>query len=200
MVNQSSATPASESLASVQAALSEHRSWFMILGGVLILLGVVAVAFPLITTIAAKIFLGWLFLISGVVQIVHAFSTKKWSEFLLNVLVGVLYVFAGGWLAFFPLTGILTLTLLLAFMFIVQGVIEVGMAVRMRPVEGWVWMLLAGVIAGAVGIMILAKLPSSAAWAIGLLVGVNMISSGWAYFFLALAAGKKDNAAGIPAD
>jgi len=195
MVNQPSATPASESLASVRAALAEHRSWFMILGGVLIVLGVIAVAFPLITTIAAKIFLGWLFLISGLVQIIHAFSTKRWSEFFLNVLVGALYVFAGGWLAFFPLTGILTLTLLLAIMFIVQGVIEVGMAMRLRPLEGWVWMLLAGAIAGAVGIMILAKLPSSAAWAIGLLVGVNMISSGWAYFFLALAAGKKGNAA-----
>jgi len=195
MVNQSSATPASESLTSVRASISEHRSWFMILGGVLILLGVIAVAFPLITTIAAKIFLGWIFLVSGLVQIVQGFSTKKWNEFFLNVLVGVLYIVAGGWLAFFPLTGVLTLTLLLAFMFIVQGVIEVGMALRLRPVEGWVWMLIAGAIAGAVSIMILAKLPSSAAWAIGLLVGVNMISSGWAYFFLALAAGKKGNAA-----
>jgi uncharacterized membrane protein HdeD (DUF308 family) len=192
MVNQSSATPANESLASVRAAISEHRSWFMILGGVLILLGLIAVAFPLITTIAAKIFLGWLFLISGLVQIIHAFSTKKWSEFFLNVLVGALYIFAGGWLAFFPLTGILTLTLLLALMFIFQGLMEAGMAFRLRPLEGWVWMLIAGIIAGAVGVMILAKLPSSAVWAIGLLVGVNMISSGWAYFFLALAAGKKE--------
>lgn len=195
MVNQSPSSTANEALTSMRAGISENRTWFMILGGVLIFFGIIAVAFPLITTIAAKIFLGWLFLISGLVQIVHAFSTKKWSEFFLNVLVGALYVFAGGWLAFFPLTGILTLTLLLALMFIFQGIIEAGMAFRLRPLEGWVWMLIAGIIAGAVGVMILAKLPSSAVWAIGLLVGINMISSGWAYFFLALAAGKKGNAA-----
>ena len=72
-----------------------------------------------------------------------------------------------------------------------RGLLEAGMAFRLRPLEGWFWMLIAGVIAVAVGVMIIAKLPSSAVWAIGLLVGINMISSGWAYFFLALAAGKR---------
>jgi uncharacterized membrane protein HdeD (DUF308 family) len=65
----------------VQAAISENRTWFTILGVLLIILGVAAIAFPLLTTIAAKIALGWLFLIGGVVQIAHAFSTRQWSEF-----------------------------------------------------------------------------------------------------------------------
>jgi uncharacterized membrane protein HdeD (DUF308 family) len=180
----------SERSSSIQAAVSENRTWFIILGVLLIILGVAAISFPLLTTIAAKIFLGWLFLIGGIVQIVHAFSTRRWSEFFLDLLVGVLYLIAGGWLAFFPLTGIVTLTVLLAAMFIAQGVLEVGMAFRIRPHAGWVWMLIAGIAALAVGVLIIAHLPSSAAWAIGLLVGIALIMSGWAYLLLPMAVAR----------
>jgi uncharacterized membrane protein HdeD (DUF308 family) len=180
-----------EAPASMQAAVSENKTWFLILGILLIVLGVIAVTFPLLMTIAAKIFLGWLFLVGGIVQIFHAFSTRGWSEFFLDLLIGVLYLIAGAWLAFFPLTGIFTLTVLLALTFIVHGVLQAGMGLRMRPQEGWVWLLFAGIVAVALGILILAQLPSSAVWAIGLLVGVNLMVSGWAYVFLALAAGKK---------
>lgn len=174
----------------LRSIVSRHRTWFIVLGVVLILLGTGAILFPFLTTIAAKIFLGWLFLIGGIVQVVHAFSTKAWSEFFLNLLIGLLYLVAGGWLAFLPLTGILTLTILLAFLFIFEGVMEAALAFRIRPHEGWGWMLLAGIVAVLVGVLIIAQLPSSATWAIGLLVGINMISTGWAYLFLALAAGK----------
>jgi len=174
----------------VHAAVSENRTWFMILGILLIVLGIVAIAFPFMTTIAAKIFLGWLFLIGGIVQVVHAFSTQKWSQFLLTLLVGLLYVVVGGWLAFFPLAGIIALTIMLAAMFIAEGILELGMAFRMRPQQGWVWMLVAGIISVLVGLLIVAGLPSSATWAIGLLVGINMISTGWAFVFLAQAARK----------
>ena len=173
-----------------QAAIAENRTWFIILGVLLIILGIAAISFPLLTTIAAKIFLGWLLLIGGIVQIVHAFSTRRWSEFLLEVLVGVLYLIAGGWLAFFPLTGIVTLTVLLAAIFIAQGLLEAGMAFRMRPHAGWVWMLIASIAALAVGVLILIHLPSSAAWAIGLLVGIKLIMSGWAYLFLPMAVAR----------
>ena len=172
----------------VRDAISENRTWFMMLGILLIVLGIAAVAFPLVFTIAAKVFLGWLFLIGGVFQVIHAFSTKTWSEFLIDLLIGALYIFAGGWLAFFPLTGILTLTILLAAMFMIQGVLEAGMAVRMRPTVGWGWVLVSGIMSIVVGALIFAGLPSSAAWAIGLLAGINMISSGWAYLSLAMAA------------
>jgi uncharacterized membrane protein HdeD (DUF308 family) len=185
------ARQATDTAPTVQAAVAENRTWFLILGILLIVLGVIAVAFPLLTTIAAKIFLGWLFLIGGIVQIFHAFSTRGWSAFFFDLLIGVLYLVAGAWLAFFPLTGIFTLTILLAFMFIVQGALEAGMAFHMRPHQGWGWMLVAGIVAAAAGVLILANLPSSALWAIGLLVGINLMMSGWAHVFLALAAGKK---------
>jgi uncharacterized membrane protein HdeD (DUF308 family) len=172
--------------------VAEHRGWFLFAGGALIVLGVIAVLFPLVTAIAAKVFLGWLILIGGVVEIVHAFSTKRWSAFFYELLMGILYVIVGIWLAFFPLSGIFTLTLILALTFILQGVVQAMMAFHMRPHEGWIWMLIAGLIAIAAGLMVINELPNSATWAIGLMVGITMISTGWAYLILALQAGKTD--------
>lgn len=198
MVKQSTvgiSTP--QTPASMIATISENRNWFMILGVLMVILGFVAILFPFATTIAAKIVLGWIFIISGVTQVWHAFSTQKWSQFALNLLIGVLYLVAGAWLAFLPLTGILTLTILLSALFIVEGFLESMMAFRMKPQEGWGWMLFAGLCALAAGILIMAKLPSSATWAIGLLVGINMISTGWAYTFLAMTVGKKTTSAAM---
>ncbi|MEZ5582128.1 MAG: HdeD family acid-resistance protein [Candidatus Competibacteraceae bacterium] len=166
--------------------IAEKRNWFIALGILLIVIGLLAIAFPFATTIAAEIFLGWLFLIGGLFQIVQAFSTQRWSQFLLNILLGILYFLAGAWLAFFPLAGIVTLTIFLVALFIAEGILQIIMAFRMRPMRGWSWMLVSGILALLVGVLIYAQLPSSAVWAIGLLVGINIISTGWAYLLLAL--------------
>src|SRR5262245_47087247 len=189
MTHQSTHYPSGP--APVEAAVAENRIWFWILGISLIVLGVLAIGFPVLTTLAAKTFLGWLFVIGGIIQIVHAFSTQTWSAFLFDLVIGVLYALVGLWLALLPLTGILTLTIVLAALFIVEGVLELGMAFRARPHEGWVWMLIAGIAAIVAGLMILANLPSSALWAIGLLVGIKMIVAGWAYLALALSSGRR---------
>ena len=157
-----------------------------------------AILFPLLSTIATKIVLGWIFLAGGALLVIHAFSIKEWSGFLWGLLVGVLYLVAGGWLAFFPFTGIITLTLLLAALFLAEGVMEVIMAFRVRPHEGWVWLLLSGIVAVAVGVLIAAELPSSATWAIGLLAGINLLSSGVSFIVLALA-GRRTGGSGAPA-
>lgn len=182
---------APQSAAAANAPVPEttkSKFWFYLLGVVLILLGFAAIGSPFVTTIAAKVFFGWLVLIGGVLQVAHAFGTREWSEFLLDLLGGAVFVIVGAWLAFFPLTGILTLTLLLAVTFILQGILELGMAFRLRPGTGWLWMLIAGIVAIAVGLMLIADLPGSATWAIGLLVGVNLIMSGVAYLLLPSAS------------
>ena len=128
----------------------------------LIVAGLAAIAFPLLGTIAAKIMLGWLFLIGGVMMIMHAFQAPGWQGFLWELLVGILYVIAGGYLAFFPLTGLLTLAIVLAVLFIAEGIFEVIQAFRVRPHEGWFWLLLSGIAALAVGVLIALGLPGSA--------------------------------------
>jgi uncharacterized membrane protein HdeD (DUF308 family) len=110
-------------------------------------------------------------------------------------LVGILYAVVGAYLAFFPLTGLLTLAILLSVMFIAEGVFEVIQAVRVRPHEGWGFLLLSGLAALAVGVLIALSLPSSAEWALGLLAGINLLFSGWSYVFLALAGRRAHEAA-----
>jgi uncharacterized membrane protein HdeD (DUF308 family) len=187
MTDQISQADIDAALAEGKRQIAEHWGWFLALGLVLIVAGVAAILFPLLSTIATKIALGWIFLVAGVLLVVHAFSIQQWRGFILGLLVGALYVVAGGWLAFFPLTGIITLTLLLAALFLAEGVLEVIMAIRVRPHKGWGWLLLSGLIAVAVGVMIAAELPSSAVWAIGLLTGINLLSSGVSFVVLALA-------------
>jgi len=187
MTDQVSRTDVDAAIAAARIVIAERWGWFLALGIVLLLAGVAAIAFPFLSTIAAKIALGWIFLVGGVVLLVHAFSIKGWRGFLMELLIGVLYVVAGGWLAFFPFTGIVTLTILLAALFLAEGILEVIMAVRVRPHEGWVWLLLSGLVAIAVGGLIAYELPSSATWAIGLLAGVNLLSTGISFIVLALA-------------
>lgn len=167
--------------------IAEKWGWFLALGIVLILVGIAAICFPLVSTIAAKFFLGWLFLIGGVFLIIHAFSAQGWGGFLWSLLIGVLYLIAGGYLAFFPLTGLLTLAILLAILFVAEGIMEIIMAFRVHPSDGRIWLLLSGIAALVVGVLIFLGLPSSATWALGLLVGINLLFSGWSYVFLAMS-------------
>jgi uncharacterized membrane protein HdeD (DUF308 family) len=165
-----------------------NRMFFMFIGLLIVGLGILAIAHPFLTTLATKIFIGWTLLFVGIAQIFQSFSTRGWSEFALNLLIGFLYAAVGGWLIFFPLAGVLTLTAVLAATFIAQGVIEIVMGFRMRGSGGWFALLLAGAVAMTLGVMILSGMPSTAAWAIGLLVGVNLVVSGITYIVLALSA------------
>ena len=174
-------------VAETKQLITEKWGWFLALGIVLILAGLAAIAFPLAGTIVAKTFLGWLFLLAGAIMVIHAFQASGWKGFLWELLVGILYLVAGGYLAFFPFTGLITLAIVLAALFIAEGVFEVIQAFRVRPHEGWVWLLLSGLAALAVGVLIAIDLPGSAVWALGLLVGINLLFSGWSYVFLALA-------------
>lgn len=174
-------------IAETKQLITDKWGWFLALGIVLILAGLAAIAFPFLSSIAAKVVLGWLFLIGGVMMIVHAFQAPGWGGFLWEVLIGLLYVVVGAYLAFFPIAGLLTLTIVIAALFIAEGIFEAIMAFRIRPHEGWIWLLLSGIAALAVGVIIAMGLPESAVWALGLLVGINLLFSGWSYVFLALA-------------
>lgn len=192
MTQQLSQTDIESAIEAARAQIKRNWGWFLALGIVFVLAGLAAIAFPLLSTIATKIVLGWIFLAGGVLMILHAFSASGWRGFLLGLLIGILYVVAGGWLAFFPFTGIITLTILLAALFLAEGVLEAIMAFRVRPHEGWVWLLLSGLVAVAVGVMIAMGLPSSATWAIGLLTGINLLMTGASFIALALAGRRGD--------
>jgi uncharacterized membrane protein HdeD (DUF308 family) len=175
--------------AEIRHYVANHKVWFVVLGVLLLLAGTAAIAFPYVSTIATKIALGWLFLATGAVNVLHAFGTRGWRAFVLNFLIGLLFLAAGGYLAFFPEAGILTLTILVAALFIAEGYLEIMMAIRLQPDRGWAWVLLSGVLAVAAGVLIGLELPDSSAWTIGLLTGINLLASGLSFVLLALSSG-----------
>jgi uncharacterized membrane protein HdeD (DUF308 family) len=186
-------------LTEARRQIAEHWVWYLILGIVLLLAGLAAIAFPFVSTVAAKIALGWIFLVSGLFMIIHAFSAGEWRGFFWNLLIGILYLVGGAYLAFFPLTGILTLTILVAALFLADGLLEVIMAFKLRPHEGWGWVLVSGLVAIAAGGLIAMQLPSSATWVIGVLAGIKMIFAGWSFVFLALSGHRSHTPTAAPA-
>lgn len=155
--------------------------WFMVVGFVLIIAGFACIVFPLASTLAIKIIIGWALLFVGVSYLVSAFSSEKKSGRMMNIVLGVLFVFVGGMMAFNLFEGVIALTILLALAFIFQGAVEVSESWKRRPGVGWGWLMVSGLVSILAGVLIYMNLPSSAVWALGLLVGINLISSG-AYF------------------
>ncbi len=169
--------------------VAHHKGWFVALGILLLLAGAAAIAFPYVSTLATKIALGWLFMATGLINILHAFSTRGWRAFALNFLIGLLFLASGAYLAFLPLAGVVTLTILVAALFIAEGYLEIMMAIRLQPDRGWAWVLLSGVLAVAAGVLIGLELPDSSTWTIGLLTGINLLASGLSFVLLALSSG-----------
>jgi uncharacterized membrane protein HdeD (DUF308 family) len=171
----------------VRRSVAENWGWFVGFGIVLIVIGTLAILFPVVSTIATSITFGWLLMVSGILGIIHAFRSRGWEEVGWSGLIGLLWLITGFVIAFFPLAGAFSLTVLLAAVFIVEGVIEMIWANRTKPGYGWQWVLVSGAVALLVGILIAAGLPSTALWAVGLLMGVNLLFSGWSFLFLGLA-------------
>lgn len=169
-----------------------QKKWkaFLVLGIVLVVLGMAAVSLPFFSTWAIEIMLGWIFVFGGVAKLVDTFHSKKWGGFFLKFLSSLLYVAAGILLLVYPLQGVLTLTIVLAVVFIVEGVFKIVASLQLRPMTAWGWLLFSGIIALVLGLFIWAEWPSDAKWVIGIIVGINMLFGGWTLIMLALAAHK----------
>jgi uncharacterized membrane protein HdeD (DUF308 family) len=174
----------------VASSLHEHWVLFLVEGIVLVILGVAAIIIPPIATLAVAIFIGWLFLISGIVGLVTTFWMKNAPGFWWSLLSAVLGIVAGGVLLLWPVSGAVSLTLVLIVFFIVEGVATIMYALdHKRELSGqWGWMVASGVVDLVLAGIIFAGLPQSAAWAIGLLVGINLLFGGWAMVAMALHA------------
>jgi len=174
------------------AALREHWVLFLVEGVVLLVLGATAVVLPPIATLAVTILLGWLFLVSGILGLITTFWMRHAPGFWWSLLSAVLGIVVGAVLLASPLTGAFSLTLVLVAFFLVEGAVSIMFALdNKRELSGqWGWMLASGIIDLALAIMIFAGLPSTAAWAVGLLVGINMIFGGSALIAMALHARK----------
>ncbi|HET7847927.1 MAG TPA: HdeD family acid-resistance protein [Pseudolabrys sp.] len=174
----------------VASALHEHWVLFLIEGVVLIVLGATAIALPPLATLAATIIIGWLFLVSGVMGLLTTFWMRHAPGFWWSLVSAVLGIVVGLLLLASPLRGALSLTIVLVAFFIIEGVASIMFALdHKRELSGrWGWMLASGIVDLILAALIFAGLPSTAAWAIGLLVGINLVFGGSALVGMALHA------------
>jgi uncharacterized membrane protein HdeD (DUF308 family) len=174
----------------VATSLHEHWVLFLVEGIVLVVLGLIAIMVPPIATLAVEILFGWLFLISGIVGLITTFWMRQAPGFWWALLSAALGIAAGLVLLAQPLSGVLTLTLILIVFFTIEGVASIMYALEhKRELSGrWAWMLASGIVDLIVAGIILAGLPGTAAWAIGILVGINMVFGGSALIAMAMHA------------
>jgi uncharacterized membrane protein HdeD (DUF308 family) len=168
--------------------LARHGSTVSVLWGVLLIVfGMVAVGSPLVAALAVSVIVGWLIALAGGVHLLLAFRTHGAGSMIWKLLVGIAYLCFGIYMIVHPLLGIASLTLLLASLFLVEGILNIVLFFKMRPVHGSTWVLGDGIITLLLGLMIYMQWPSSSAWAIGTLVGISMIFSGVARVMMSLA-------------
>jgi uncharacterized membrane protein HdeD (DUF308 family) len=168
----------------------QASSWSTLWGVSLIIVGIVAVASPFFAAVVVNTVVAWLIVMAGVVHLILAFNAFRAGTMLWRLLVGLAYLFFGGYLVVHPGLGVASLTLVLASLFLVEGILEIVLFSRMRSVQGSRWLLVDGIITLLLGLMIYAQWPSSSAWAIGTLVGVSMMVSGVTRVMLSLAVRK----------
>ena len=168
--------------------IKRHAGLGMLVGIGIAIAGVLSVLSPFIAGLSVTIAVGVLLIVSGASRLYFAFKMGSFGAGLLVFLLGLLTLGAGGYLVTRPDIGLSALTLFLAVYFVADGIIEIIWSFRLRPIEGWVWTLLSGIAALALGIMIWRQFPVSGKWAVGTITGIHMILAGSAIALLSRAA------------
>ena len=174
----------------MSAAVKTHWKAFLFEGIVLALLGLAAMLLPPLASLAVTIFLGWMFMISGIFGLFVTYWARETPGFWWSLLSAALAILAGGILLAKPAQGVLTLTIVVGAYFLAEGVTTIMYALQHRKELSarWSWLLVSGVMDLVIAFLVIAGLPGSAEWAIGLLVGINLVLGGASLIGMALAA------------
>ncbi|MEW6644188.1 MAG: HdeD family acid-resistance protein [Pseudomonadota bacterium] len=174
----------------VTAAIQAHWKAFLIEGIVLVVLGLVAIVVPPLASLAVTILLGWMFIVSGIVQLALTLSARQLPGFGWSLASAILAIVAGAALLLWPVQGTLSLTIVIGVYFVMEGVATIMYALdhRKQLSQRWGWLVAAGIADLVVAALIITGLPGSATWALGLLVGLNMLFGGASMISMALAA------------
>lgn len=172
------------------ANITGRWGWFVALGIVMILAGMFALGETELVTLVSVIFIGASLLVSGVFQLVHAFATKGWKAFALNVVCGLLYIVGGFMIMQEPVQGSLVITIVLTIAMIVSGAIRIFIGFGHRELDSWWLIVLGGVVSVIAGIILYASLPWSSLFLLGTLVGIELIFHGVSWLFLGFSLRK----------
>ena len=178
------------SIASVSpgTVVKKVLGWSVALSILMILAGCLAIVVPAAAGIAITIFVGWLLIFSGVAHFVFGWHTRSNGGLIWELLLGIAYIAVGVYLLMNPIAGLASLTLALAMYLLAEGILELILSFRLRPVPGWGWLLFDGIVTLILSVMIWRTWPSNSPWVIGTLVGISMLFSGIARLMLSLAA------------
>jgi uncharacterized membrane protein HdeD (DUF308 family) len=176
----------------MRATVQAHWKAFLFEGIVLAVLGLAAMIVPPLASLAVTIFIGWMFLISGVAGLVVTYWARQMPGFWWSLFSAALAVLAGGILLANPAQGVLTLTIVVGAYFLAEGVITIMYALEHRRELSarWSWLLVSGLMDLLISFLIISGLPGTAEWAVGLLVGINLVLGGASLVGMALAARK----------
>jgi uncharacterized membrane protein HdeD (DUF308 family) len=159
-------------------ALRAGRRRLTIAGIVAMVLGAVAIVVPAVASVAIAIFLGWILVIASIYEAIDAFAARHTGRIAIRLLFTALTLAAGLYLLLAPLSGVFTLTVMLVIWFVATGAARIVVGIAERPLPGWWLTVTAGVVKLGLGILIAERLPSSADWALGLIVGIDLFFSG----------------------
>src|SRR5262249_33350388 len=176
------------SATSLVTIAKQSVGWSIVLSILMILAGVLAIVIPPAAGIAVTILVGWLLIFSGAAHLVFGWHTRSAGAFIWELLLAVIYILVGVYLLLHPVAGLASLTLGLAIYLFAEGILELILSFRLRPMPGSRWLLFDGIITLILAILIWRTWPSSTAWVIGTLVGISMLFSGVSRLVLSLAA------------
>ena len=173
----------------LQRHLHDHWKSYAVQGAIAIVVGILAILAPFAATLATTLFIGWLLVIGGILGIVSAVRAYSAPGFWANLALAVISALLGLSFILFPLNGAVTLTWLLAIFLVLSGLMNFAIARAFRTSTGRFWLVvLSGAIDVILALVLVVSLPISAIWAIGFLVGISLLTSGFSLLFAALDA------------
>lgn len=177
------------SASEVMLQTTRENWWlYLLLGIVMVIIGMAAIGAPFVSALAVTSFLGLVLVVGGILHAVHAFGMHGAGSVILGLVVALLYIVAGLMLLSYPLQGLVALTLFLAIFFFAEGIFKIVASTQLRAVPNWGWYLFSGIVSLILGILIWSGWPSSAIWAIGLLLGIDLIVTGFAMIAFAITS------------
>ncbi|MGO6692712.1 HdeD family acid-resistance protein [Rhizobium johnstonii] len=160
------------------SSLQSKWIWFVSLGVLLLICGLIALSNLMVATVVSVFYVGMLMLAGGVIYLIHAFQVRGWDQVLFWALSGVLYVLAGICTFINPILTSAALTLFLAVALVIAGVFRIWVGVRMKPVKGWGWIVASGIITALAGFVIALGWPVNSLWILGLFLAADLIVQG----------------------
>ncbi|MFL5332534.1 MAG: HdeD family acid-resistance protein [Geminicoccaceae bacterium] len=182
--------PRSELAEALRAGLQRSSRTLLIAGIALIVLGSIAIIAPEVATLFVATFIGWLFIVSAVAHFYLAFQVHGGWRIAGAMLAGAVSLFAGAWLLVNPEVGAAALTLLMAAYFVATGVVKAIASFQLRHVKGWGWTFVSALASILLGCIVFSGWPGTATWAVGLLVGIDLLFYGWALIALRTAVNR----------